>query len=90
MRAVNLLPRDIAQANSIRNEDPAVVIGSVLGAVVMIILAAVFVAAHSQAGADQKKLTAARLELGRLSQLVHPTTKKPAFVRPIIPVPDVI
>ena len=90
MRAVNLLPRDIAQANSIRNEDPAVVVGSVLGAVVMIVLAAVFFAAHSQAGADQKKLTAARLELGKLSQLVHPTTKKPAFVKPIIPVPTVI
>jgi hypothetical protein len=90
MRAVNLLPRDIAQANSIRNEDPAVVIGSVLGAVVMIVLAAAFMAAHSQAGADQKKLTAARLELGKLSQIKRPASKKPAFVRPIIPVPAVI
>ena len=39
MRAVNLLPKDLQNAKSIRNEDPAVVVGSALGVIVMISLA---------------------------------------------------
>ena len=67
MRAVNLLPKDDLAANSIRNEDPAVVIGSALGLVVLIALAGAFYMSHSQAAAQQQKLNAARLELGKLS-----------------------
>ena len=33
MRAVNLLPADASQRKSLRKEDPAVVVGSALGAV---------------------------------------------------------
>ena len=47
MRAVNLLPRDAAQAKSIRNEEPAVVVGSVLGLVVVIALSAGFLISYS-------------------------------------------
>lgn len=91
MRAVNLLPRDAAQAKSIRNEDPAVVVGSVLGLIVIIALSAGFISAHSKAGSEQKQLSAARIELGKLS--LHKVTpapvKKPVRTTPIIPIPAV-
>ena len=91
MRAVNLLPKDALQAKSIRDEDPAVVIGSVFGVLVIIALSAGFLAAHSKASSEQKKLTAAQIELGKLSLLNHPITRpKPVKpTRPIIAVPAV-
>jgi Tfp pilus assembly protein PilN len=89
MRAVNLLPKDDLAANSIRNEDPAVVIGSALGLVVLIALGGAFYMAHSQAGAQQLKLNAARLELGKLSLVKKPVVKVPKVTRPIIPIPAV-
>ena len=49
MRAVNLLPRDLQNIKSIRHEDPAVVVGSALGVIVMIVLGSTFVAAHGRA-----------------------------------------
>ena len=61
MRAVNLLPRDLQNAKSIRNEDPAVVVGSALGVIVMIALGSSFYIAHSNANAQQARLTKARL-----------------------------
>jgi Tfp pilus assembly protein PilN len=89
VRAVNLLPRE-PDAKSVRNEDPAVVIGSVLGVIVMIALVAGFLTAHSKVGAEQKKLTAARIEMGKLSlRKLPPAPKKPKVTRPIIPVPAV-
>jgi hypothetical protein len=88
VRAVNLLPRE-SDARSVRNEDPAVVIGSVVGVIVIIALLAGFVTVHSKASADQKKLSAARIELGKLSLHKLPTLKKPVQTRPIIPVPVV-
>jgi len=91
VRAVNLLPRDAAQAKSIRNEDPAVVVGSALGVVVIIALSAGFLTAHSKASSEQKKLTAAQIELGKLSlhkQKPAPV-KKPVKTKPIIPIPAV-
>jgi hypothetical protein len=92
VRAVNLLPRDAAQAKSIRNEDPAVVVGSALGLIVIIALSAGFITAHSNASSAQSKLTAARIELGKLSLHKQAEGKsKPAKpTRPIIPVPPVI
>ena len=92
MRAVNLLPRDAQQGGkSIRNEDPAVVVGSVLGVVVIIAMAAGFLAAHSKVTAEQKKLSAAQVELGALSLHKRPAAKvkTPKPTRPIIPVPAV-
>jgi Tfp pilus assembly protein PilN len=91
VRAVNLLPRDAAQAKSIRNEDPAVVVGSALGLIVVIALSAGFMTAHSKASSEQKKLTSAQIELGKLSlhkqQEAQAETPKPT--RPIIPIPAV-
>jgi Tfp pilus assembly protein PilN len=91
MRAVNLLPRDAAQAKSIRNEDPAVVVGSVFGVIVIIALSAGFITAHSKASSEQTKLTAARIELGKLSLHKHPVTrvKSAKPTRPLIPIPAV-
>ena len=92
MRAVNLLPRDAQPGGkSIRNEDPAVVVGSVLGLVVVIALSAGFLTAHAKATSEQKKETAARIELGKLSLNKRPAVhvKKPAKTKPIIPVPAV-
>jgi hypothetical protein len=89
MRAVNLLPKDDLAANSIRNEDPAVVIGSALGLVVLIALAGAFYMSHSQAAAQQQKLNTARLELGKLSLIKKPVVKIPKRTRPIIPIPAV-
>jgi uncharacterized membrane protein YgcG len=92
MRAVNLLPRDLQYAKSIRNEDPAVVVGSALGVVVMIAVGAAFFTAHSHATAQQKRLTEARLELAQLSQKKRPqhTTPRPQVpITPIVPPPAV-
>ena len=92
MRAVNLLPKDLQQRKSIRQEDPAVVVGSALGAVVMIALGASFLMAHSKANTQQQRLTAARLELAQLSTKKHPTPKPvtPAVpITPIVPPPAI-
>lgn len=92
MRAVNLLPKEYVQ-KSLREEDPAVVVGSSLAVVVIIALSATFLAAHSKAGAQQKRLTAARLELAQLSQRKSTTThvKKPVVpITPIIPPPAIV
>jgi len=92
MRAVNLLPRDLQHAKSIRNEDPAVVVGSALGVVVMIAVGAAFFNAHSHANAQQKRLTEARLELAQLAQKTRPqhTTPRPQVpITPIVPPPAV-
>ncbi|MGZ4401383.1 MAG: PilN domain-containing protein [Gaiellaceae bacterium] len=89
MRAVNLLPKDSGQAKSIRNEDPAVVIGSAVGLVVVIALSLGFFVAHSSASSAQSKLSAARIELGKLSLVKRPHFKVPKQTRPIIAVPAV-
>src|SRR4051812_31849410 len=96
MRAVNLLPIDQrAGGKSIRHEDPAVVVGSALGVVVMIALIASFLTAHGKANAQEAKLTAARLELAQLSEKrkaelakLKPV-KQTAPVTPIVPPPSV-
>ena len=92
MRAVNLLPRDLQQRKSFREEDPAVVVGSALGVIVMIALGAAFFVAHGRASSEQERLTRARLELAALSQKQHPASKpvKPAVpITPIVPPPAV-
>jgi Tfp pilus assembly protein PilN len=92
MRAVNLLPKDLQQRKSLRQEDPAVVVGSALGAIVMIALGASFLMAHSKAGTQQKRLTTARLELAQLSTKKQPTQKPvtPAVpITPIVPPPAI-
>jgi Tfp pilus assembly protein PilN len=92
MRAVNLLPKDANQrGKSIRAEDPAVVVGSALGLVVLIALVAGFLNVHSKVNAEQKKLTAARIELGRLAtqKRAEPTPYKPVKQKPIVPIPAV-
>jgi Tfp pilus assembly protein PilN len=86
MRAVNLLPLDAQQHKSIRQEDPAVVIGSALGVIVMIALAASFMTAHNRANTQQKRLEAARLELAQLSEKRKPTPKPSAPQVPITPI----
>ena len=67
MRAVNLLPSGSESRKSFRKEDPAVVVGSVLGLVVLFALVAGFLNVHSKVNGEQKKLTAARSELAKLS-----------------------
>ena len=92
MRAVNLLPKDLQNAKSIRNEDPAVVVGSALGVIVMISLASAFLVAHGNATSTQKQLDKARIELGALSEHKKPVPKpvKPAVpITPIVPPPTV-
>jgi Tfp pilus assembly protein PilN len=92
MRAVNLLPKELQNAKSIRHEDPAVVVGSALGVIVMIALGASFFVAHANANAEQSKLTSARLELAQLSehQRAIPKPKAPsAPITPIVPPPVV-
>ena len=89
MRAVNLLPKDSGQAKNIRNEDPAVVIGSAVGLVVLIALGLSFFVAHTNASAAQTKLNAARIELGKLSLVKRPVYKVPKLTRPIIAIPAV-
>ena len=92
MRAVNLLPKDLQVRKSIREEDPAVVVGSALGVIVMIALGAAFYTAHGKAGAQERRLSAARLELAQLSVRKHPTptpSKPAAPVTPILAPPAV-
>jgi Tfp pilus assembly protein PilN len=91
MRAVNLLPSDSAQRKSFRKEDPAVVIGSAFGVIVLIALVAGFMNVHAKVNADRKKLTEVRAELAQLSLVKrHPvTTPKPVQTKPIIPIPAV-
>jgi type IV pilus assembly PilN-like protein len=92
MRAVNLLPREYQNAKSIRHEDPAVVVGSALGVIVMIALGGAFMAAHGQANAQQARLSKARLELAQLAVHQKPIPKpaKPsAPLTPIVPPPAV-
>jgi Tfp pilus assembly protein PilN len=94
MRAVNLLPRDAVDRKSIRQEDPAVVIGSALGVIVIFALGIGFLSAHSRASSEEQKLHSTQIALGKLSlereKLVTPktpTSTKPT--KPIIPVPAV-
>jgi Tfp pilus assembly protein PilN len=90
MRAVNLLPSGSESRKSFRKEDPAVVVGSALGAVVLIALAAGFMNVHSKVNADQQKLTAVRTELAKLSLTKKPpVVVKPVVTKPIIPIPAV-
>jgi Tfp pilus assembly protein PilN len=91
MRAVNLLPPDASARKSFRSEDPAVVVGSALGVIVLIALGAGFMSVHAKVGSEQKKLDAARTQLAQLS-LVKPTGVSPqrhVAQRPIVPVPPV-
>jgi Tfp pilus assembly protein PilN len=93
MRAVNLLPADASQRKSLRKEDPAVVVGSALGAAVLVALVAGFLNVHSKVNADQKQLTAVRTQLAKLSEhkRAAPTTPSGQVkVQPIIPVPEVV
>ncbi len=93
MRAVNLLPKEFAARKSLREEDPAVVVGSALAVVVLIALGASFLVAQSKANTQQKRLTAARLELGKFSQKTSPTplVKTPAVpITPIVPPPSIV
>ena len=91
MRAVNLLPKDLQNAKSIRHEDPAVVVGSALAVIVMITLCAAFLSAHGKANTQQAALTKARLELAQLAAHHRaPTPVKPsAPITPIVPPPAV-
>ena len=91
MRAINLLPRDAVARKSFKDEDPAVVIGSALGAVVILALGAGFLNVHSKVANEQTKLDAARTQLAGMSnQHVHiPKTPKPVKQVTIVPVPAV-
>jgi Tfp pilus assembly protein PilN len=90
MRAVNLLPSGSESRKSFRAEDPAVVVGSALGVVVLIALAAGFMNVHANVNAEQKKLTAARTELAKLSLTQKPiVATKTVVTTPIVPVPAV-
>ena len=92
MRAVNLLPRDMQQRKSFREEDPAVVVGSALGVIVMIALGAAFFVAHGKANTQQARLTKAQLELAALSEKKREAQKpaKPsAPITPIVPPPAI-
>jgi len=92
VRAVNLLPKEANQrGKSLRAEDPAVVVGSVLGLVVLLALALGFMNVHSHVSAEQKKLTAARLELALLARekRAEPKAYKPVKQKPIVPIPAV-
>jgi Tfp pilus assembly protein PilN len=93
MRAVNLLPKELQTRKSIREEDPAVVVGSALGVVVMIALGLAFYVEHNAASKQQARLNTARLELAQLSIKQHhekPKPKKPAVpITPLVPPPSV-
>jgi Tfp pilus assembly protein PilN len=91
MRAVNLLPRDSGQRKSFKREDPAVVVGAALGAVVMIVLIGGFMSVHSKVSTEQAKLDAARAEYGQVSaeKKAPPVIQKPVKTTPIIPAPAV-
>ena len=90
MRAVNLLPSGSESRKSFRKEDPAVVIGSVLGLVVIFALVAGFLNVHGTVNREQKKLTAARTELAKLSLIKKPViVTKPVVTKPIIAPPAI-
>ena len=92
MRAVNLLPLELRAHKSIRQEDPAVVVGSALGVIVMIAVGAAFFVAHGKVGGQQHRLTGAQLALAALSQHKHAPLKSshPAVpITPIVPPPAV-
>jgi Tfp pilus assembly protein PilN len=90
MRAVNLLPSGSESRKSFRKEDPAVVIGSALGAVVLVSLGIGFMSVHSKVNAEQQKLTTARTELAKLSLTKKPPiVSKPVVTKPIVPIPAV-
>jgi Tfp pilus assembly protein PilN len=86
MRAVNLLPREYQNAKSIRHEDPAVVVGSALGVIVMIALGGAFFVAHGHANAEQARLSAARLELAQIAAHQKPAPKPVKPSAPITPI----
>lgn len=88
MRAVNLLPKELQTRKSIREEDPAVVVGSALGLVVMIALGLAFYVEHNAAGKQQSRLTAARLELAQLSVKQH--HEKPKSTKPVVPITPLV
>ena len=92
MRAVNLLPLEFRTRKSIREEDPAVVVGSALGLIVMIALGSAFMMAHGKANGQLQRLKAAQLELAALSQRPHAPVK-PAHpltpITPIVPPPSI-
>ena len=91
MRAVNLLPKDAqAGGKSIRQEDPAVVVGSALGVVVMIALVASFLTAHGKANAQQQELDKARIELATLSEKRKAEQAKIKPVKPTAPVTPIV
>jgi Tfp pilus assembly protein PilN len=92
MRAINLLPRDSGSRKSLRNEDPAVVVGSAVGLVVLLALAFGFMNVHSKVGHEQSKLDAARRQLAQLSlhrQTLPKPTTNPVKLIPIVPQPEV-
>lgn len=91
MRAINLLPKDAAARKSFRDEDPAVVIGSAVGAVVILALGAGFLNVHSKVASEQTKLDAARTQLAGMSnrQIATPKAPKPVKQQTIVPVPAV-
>lgn len=91
MRAINLLPRDAAARKSFKDEDPAVVIGSALGVVVILALGAGFLNVHSKVGSEQIKLDAARTQLAGLANQHSHIPKVPKHVKQvtIVPVPAV-
>jgi uncharacterized membrane protein YgcG len=91
MRAVNLLPKDLQNAKSIRHEDPAVVVGSALAVIVMITLIGAFYTAHRKAGEQEAVLQKARLQLAQLAahQKPKPKPKPTAPITPIVPPPTV-
>lgn len=90
MRAVNLLPAGSESRKSFRSEDPAVVVGSALGVVVLIALAAGFMTVHSKVNVEQRKLTDARTALAKLSLTQKPpVVQKPIVQTPIVPIPAV-
>jgi Tfp pilus assembly protein PilN len=91
MRAVNLLPIDQRSGGkSIRQEDPAVVVGSALAAVVMIALVASFLTAHGKANTQQKKLTEDRIVLAQLSERRKREEAKLKPVKPTAPATPII
>jgi len=90
MRAVNLLPSGSESRKSFRREDPAVVIGSALGVIVLLALGAGFMNVHAKVNAEQQKLTVARTELAKLSLTKkEPVVVKPVVTKPIVPIPAV-
>jgi Tfp pilus assembly protein PilN len=91
MRAVNLLPKDAGRSRkAISREDPAVLIGGAVGAVVMVALVGGFLNVHSKVNAEQAKLDAARAEYAQLSlEKVARQPVKPVKTKTIIPVPAI-